>query len=106
MSQKPETRFLQNRVKPDLKKLPHTWFFKTQEVSVRGIPDIIACVRGVFVALELKKSSKDTLDPLQKHILALIKKARGHSYEVNPDNWPEVYKALQHLAKGEKKWLV
>mgnify|MGYP006391053515 CR=1 FL=1 len=50
---KPETKF-QNRVLKDLKKLDNLWVLKTQEKTRKGVPDLLICANGKFVAIELK----------------------------------------------------
>lgn len=88
----------QKKVVADLKKLKNGWFFKSQEVARRGIPDIIMCLWGLFIALELKRDEKEKADPLQLHTLNKIEdKAHGIAYVVNPDNWPHIYKQLQEI---------
>lgn len=96
----PETRF-KNRIRPLLKALPNTWLTKTQQRALRGTPDFLMCVNGRFVALELKKSSKEKPDPLQLHNLELIQKAGGVGLVVFPENWNEVYDQLKTIAGGK-----
>ena len=47
--------------------------------SSRGVPDIILCIKGHFVAVELKVGD-NTPTPLQKHWLDKIVEAGGHAY--------------------------
>jgi len=96
--QQPETKF-KNKVRKDLNTLPYCWFFKAQEVSVRGIPDFICCIRGLFIALELKRDKKAKADPLQEYIISQIQGAWGTAWVVSPENWPEVFKRLQLMAQ-------
>ena len=95
-----ETVF-KEKILPLIRKLPNTWAVKIQQRSIRGTPDIIICVSGMFVALELKKSQKEKPDPLQDHNLLQINKAGGLGLKVYPENWPEVHIALIALSKGE-----
>lgn len=95
----PETAF-KVKVQAALKLLPHTWFVKTQQLSVRGTPDILCCIRGTFVALELKRSQEARIDPLQTHTLTGITNAGGESFVVYPENWPVVLAHLKALAAG------
>lgn len=91
--QKPETKF-KEKVMKDLKTLSNTWFFKSQEVSRRGIPDIIACVGGIFCALELK-AEDGRIDKLQEYTLKEIQKANGLAFAVRPSQWPEVFAKIK-----------
>jgi hypothetical protein len=47
---------LQKKVIKVLNSLPHTWFFKVWGGGFQrsGIPDLICCINGVFVSIELK----------------------------------------------------
>lgn len=104
MAKKPETVFWE-RIKPKLKSIPRSWFFKVQLVARWGVPDVIGLINGRFVALELKKDSKGhggAGEPLQKHTLSLILKAGGFAKVVYPENWQETYQELQDLLKDAK----
>ncbi len=102
----PETKF-KIKVQKDLVaarkagKLPHLWFFKTQEVTVRGIPDILMCLNGVFVALELKKDDKTKPEKLQEYILGRITEAKGLAFKVGPKAWPAVLDFLISVSAWE-----
>lgn len=98
MAKKPETLF-KERIRPRLKALPNSWWEKIQQVTIRGTPDILGCVSGVFVALELKMDEKAPIEPLQIHKLKRIEKAGGIALVVYPENWDEVYMQLQLLAE-------
>lgn len=49
-----------------------------------GVPDIIACMRGRFLALECKAGA-GKLTPLQSRELTLIEEAGGLAYVINED---------------------
>jgi len=100
MAKNPET-LLKDKVLWDLKNLPNTYARKIQQVVIRGTPDILACINGHFVALELKRSPKESPDPLQTYEIRQIEKAGGQAYVVNPENWPRVLDALTILARAE-----
>ncbi len=97
MSQKPETLFRQ-RVMRDLKTLPLTAIFPIQQRSIIGDPDIILCMVGLFIALELK-SKMGKASKLQEHKLQAVRNACGVSFLVFPDNWDEVFLSLRHLSQ-------
>lgn len=98
MAKNPET-LLKEKVLADLKALPRTWAEKIQQVAKRGTPDVLACVAGHFVALELKRDESIDPDPLQAHTMDRIKnRAGGVTYVVHPLNWPHVLAALRRLA--------
>ncbi len=88
MAKKPETKFWENVVKPRLEKIPNLYFRKIQQVSVRGVPDVLICYRGRFFAFELKvPPNKVKKGSLQWLNLELILKADGVAREVTPDNF-------------------
>jgi len=99
MAKQPET-ILKEKVLLALRQLPCTYAVKIQQVSIRGIPDILACIRGKFVALELKRDAKQKPEPLQQHELGKIQKADGLAFVVSPENWQEVLAMLTDLAEG------
>jgi len=64
-----------------------------------GIPDIVACYLGRFIAIECKAgSNKPTA--LQEAELEKIKKAGGISMVVNEENIYDVTDALQELKEA------
>lgn len=76
-----------------LKSVPKCWVLKTHEVSRRGIPDIILCLDGAFVALELKIEGGET-DMLQQYELGAIRKAGGIAMAVTPKTFKKVFVSL------------
>jgi hypothetical protein len=101
MPKQPET-LLKEKVLLFLHGLPNTWFVKTQERSTRGIPDILVCVNGLFVAMELKKDAKAIPDKLQLYVLQKIKAAGGLAMLVYPENWEEAMETLTEIALSER----
>lgn len=91
----PETRF-KIKVRAHLDLIPKSFFFKTQMIALRGIPDFIGVVNGRLVALELKVG-KNKLDSLQKWVLLKIEKAGGVARELRPENLQEVIAELRRL---------
>lgn len=105
MAKQPETKF-KEKVLPMLRKLPKSWFIKTQMLSLVGVPDIIGCVNGRFVALELKKSRKEAEKAhggavLQRHLLAKIRRAGGFADFCYPENWGEIHEGLSRIAVND-----
>lgn len=97
---RPETAFRNNKVNPFLKRLKISWSTSIQQLSIRGIPDKILCVRGKFAVMELKKAGGKPTE-LQLQNLYLIDKAGGIAIVASPDNWEEVKTFLTKLAEGE-----
>ena len=98
MAQKRETTF-KNRIRPQLRKLPNSTWIKIQQVAIRGTSDLIGCVAGWSVHLELKASLSDKLDPLQLYHLRQMQKAGGVALAACPENWAEIYAYLTKLAE-------
>jgi hypothetical protein len=103
-SKAPLERHFKDRVCTDLLKLKNCYFLKTQEVGRRGVPDVLICLNGRFVALELKtdktlKVPKNLDDyTLQDLTLKYIReRGRGIALKVAPKVWEEVYAQLQEL---------
>jgi hypothetical protein len=96
---KPETLF-KEKVQADLKTIPQSWWLKTQQISTVGIPDIIGCVKGKFVAIELKRDGKEAAKPhtLQRHVVGLITKADGFAVFMHPGNDKEIIAKIRRLA--------
>lgn len=98
---KPETKFRITKVLPFLKTLKHAKFFAIQQLAIAGDPDYIICVRGRFIALELKKDEQEVPRPLQTYKLNMVRLAGGISIVAYPENWNEVKETLTLLDKGE-----
>lgn len=96
---KPETKF-KEKVLDKLRELKRSgwplWYFKTQEIGRHGIPDIIICIHGIFVAWELKVDAD--IEPLQTHNLEKINEAHGIGRVVSPKNLNQCLTELKELA--------
>ena len=73
--------------------------FKHEGHFVGGIPDLIGCYNGWFVAMEVKKSESEArknTGPIarQKHTLRQINGCHGLGYIVYPENFDEVMNDL------------
>jgi Holliday junction resolvase len=89
----------QRRVLRNLKELPNAWVYKAADRVKRGIPDLILCVRGQFLAIELKRD-KCFATPLQQHTLDQIRFAGGITWEATPTSWPDLFDQLWKFANG------
>jgi hypothetical protein len=92
-----ETKF-KEKVQKDLKTLHDVFFFKSNEVALRGIPDFIICIKSKFIAIELKRDEKVKPEPLQLYILTKIALAGGKPFIAHPKNWRQIFEKLQKLA--------
>lgn len=67
-----------------------------------GIPDIICCVCGFFLAIELK-AGKGKTTALQDREIALINDQGGQAMVVNENNINEVKENIQWIKANFKK---
>lgn len=90
----PESLFRQKVRKWIDLNLTNVVVMSVQQVSICGDPDLVLCLNGRFVGLELK-TEKGKVSVLQEYKLNLIKtKGRGVAFVVRPSSWPEVQKYL------------
>lgn len=61
-----------------------------------GVPDIIACYKGLFIAIECK-AGKNTLTALQKYNMDLITQANGLAIVINEGNIEELLAQLKEI---------
>ncbi len=85
-----------NQIMRYLKTVPECFAWKTHGgmYGTAGLPDIIACVSGRFVALEVKTPS-GKLTTLQESTLRKINAAKGFAYKVT--SLQEVKGIIQNL---------
>lgn len=81
-------------------KLPNTWYFKVWSgpYSKSGIPDIIACVNGNFVALEVKAENGHPSE-LQKRNIKLINQSGGYARIVYPKDFEILKEELLKISE-------
>ena len=98
MAQTPEKR-VKTRVESVLKSEGAYYFFPaTHGYGRSGVPDIIACVNGRFLAIECKAGgNKPTA--LQVREIENIRSAGGMAVVANEENWDEV-RLLVHEMRG------
>lgn len=61
-----------------------------------GVPDLLVCVRGHFVAIEVK-AENGKLSELQKHNLEQIRKAGGIALAVKPSDFDSLKQCVREL---------
>ena len=83
MARGPESQ-LQAKIQKALRReFPNSLFFKTygSPFQRKGLPDIIGCVNGFFIGIEVKVPGREnTLTELQKDTLDEIQKAGGIAF--------------------------
>ena len=100
----PEAKVKQ-KVVDRLKELGVYYFFPVANpmYGTRGVPDIVACMAGRFIAIECKAAG-NVLTELQKRNFELIEKNFGVALECNDINLAEVLGTLSSLASNP--WLI
>lgn len=91
---------IQSRMLQWLNQQPTIWAYKAQASAYtgRGVPDIIACVGGVFMAFEVKTATGKTT-ALQDNALRAINAAGGTAHVVR--SLDEVKTLVQHAMKKD-----
>lgn len=92
----------ENRIRAFLKTLPNGWHFKHWGggYAKSGIPDLIVCINGKFVAIEVK-ASDGKASPLQIRNINEINSAGGYAIVAYPEQFDELKKNLISISKGE-----
>ncbi len=86
----------ENKVKQFLKQFPSSiWFTKIWGGGYQksGIPDLICCVNGIFISVELKASNGQASE-LQKHNVMKINQANGIGIILYPEGFEEFKKLI------------
>ena len=85
-----------NKIQKYLRTLPECFSFKEHGgmYGRAGLPDIICCYRGRFIAFEVKTDT-GKLTTLQESTLRKINAAKGHAYKVT--TLQEVKEILENL---------
>jgi Holliday junction resolvase len=96
MAATPEKR-VKDKVVAAMKAEDVYYFFPaTHGFGRSGVPDVIACVNGCFLAVECK-AGKNKPTPLQVREIEAIRRANGIAVVVNEENWDMVPDMLRRL---------
>lgn len=79
------------------------WFLKTWGGGFQrdGIPDLLVCCDGVFMAIELK-APKGVPSELQKWNIREIQKAGGYGFILYPDQFETFKMVVQDIKHRQK----
>lgn len=69
--------------------------FHASGMTKKGVPDLLVCWKGNFLALEVKTNSRTT--EIQKYQIDKIIKANGYAFVVNPENWDNIRNIIRSL---------
>ena len=85
------------KIRKELEKY-NAWVLKTWSNGIQraGIPDLIVCLNGHFVGIEVK-AEKGKPSELQKYNIKKIKEAGGIAMIVYPDDFEDIKKLLEQL---------
>jgi len=94
----------EDKIKKFLKSYPENiWFYKhwAGAYSQSGIPDIIACINGHFVGIEVKAEDGHP-SPLQIRNIDLIQRSKGYAYILYPKDFEQFKTDMRALIKDIK----
>jgi hypothetical protein len=91
-------KVFENKIKDFLTLLPNTWFFKhwAGPYSKVGIPDILACVNGRFIGIEVKAEDGHP-SALQIRNITLIRESGGLGYILYPKDFESFKSDIRRL---------
>ncbi len=96
MAKTPE-KIVKDKVVAAMKAEGVYYFFPaTHGFGRSGVPDVVACVGGHFVAIECK-AGKNKPTALQVREIEAIRRANGTAVVVNEENWDMVPDMLRRL---------
>lgn len=97
-----EEKNFENKIKKYLKD-NNCWCVKffANSFTKKGIPDILACVNGYFVGIEVK-ASRGTPSELQKYNIAKINESMGIAILLYPKQYGKFVNLIHHLLNSEE----
>lgn len=92
---------LENKIKKYLKSrnIYYIKYWGGGIYTKNGVPDILACVNGHFVGIEVK-AEKGIISELQKYNIEQINASGGMGYVVYPKDYEKLIKELERMMKG------
>jgi Holliday junction resolvase len=100
MAKTPEGK-VKDKVVGILKEEEVYYFFPaTGGFGRSGVPDIVCCVNGYFLAIECK-AGKNKPTALQVREIEAIRRSNGVAVVANEENW-DMVRALVRKMKGQK----
>ena len=97
-----EEKQFENKLKLYLKS-KNIWYVKyfANSFTAVGIPDVLACVNGNFLAIELK-AEKGKVSPLQEYNIKEIQHCGGKAIVLRPSGFDDFKKLIEELLKCGK----
>jgi Holliday junction resolvase len=92
-----QEKIFENKIKKFLDK-EKCWYVKffANGYTKKGIPDLLCCVNGYFLAIEVKAENGKATD-LQKWNIEKIKQAGGRAMILKPSMFEEFRKLIAEL---------
>lgn len=97
---KPKESTLQSRVLSYIKPLKDVWVLNVAGNGVQrsGIPDLLMCVRGLFLAIELKREDGSGRTSGQQRVEGRKIQNAGGIFMVS-NNYDEIIELIEHIRK-------
>lgn len=83
----------------ELLKSYNCWVVKTIKSNRKGIPDLIICLNGIFVAIELKKEGLGWKDATPLQLLELNKIVKAGGFSLVSSDLKEIKNFLDNINK-------
>lgn len=96
-----QEKTFENKIKKFL-EAEGCWYIKYwagSQFTKAGVPDILACVNGFFVGIEVKAQNGKPSE-LQMHTIQKIRKAGGFAWVVYPSAFNELKEIIRNLKLG------
>ena len=72
---------IQRKILQYLKSIENLYYIKTVVTNLSGVPDVIVCYKGQFIAFEIKRPG-GKVSKLQEYNMERIREAGGKAYVV------------------------
>lgn len=93
------------KLRAKLEAIPRSYWIRIEQKSIRGTPDLIGVINGIFIALEVKRNEKESRkggrQVLQNYVLTKLQDAGAYGCMVYPENEEKVLRALNSIAYSE-----
>lgn len=96
-----QEKTFENRIKKYLTSVGawHLKYWAGAQFTKSGIPDILSCVNGYFVAIEVKAQEGKPTE-LQLHTIQQIRQSGGFAFVLYPSGYEKFKSFIDDLKKG------
>lgn len=96
-----QEKTFENRIKKYLTSVGawHLKYWAGAQFTKSGIPDILSCVNGYFVAIEVKAQEGKPTE-LQLHTIQQIRQSGGFAFVLYPSGYEKFKSFINDLKKG------